>query len=150
MFPFGPNDCATENRLSRQDGSHRTMLLDAGEPHVQPLRLERQAAVIDAQTVQDGGIHVVNVNGVLDDVVAEIVRLSVADALLDAAAGHPYREAARVMIAAVILARQLALTISRPTKLSAPHNQRLIEQAAPFEIADQGVARLIHVAALIG
>src|SRR5882724_6863522 len=57
--------------LLRQDPLHRRMLLDAGEAHVQPLELDRQPPVVDAEAVQNGGVHVVDVNGVFDDVVAE-------------------------------------------------------------------------------
>ena len=56
------------------------MLFDAGEPHVEALELEGQAAVVDAQAVQDRGVEVVDVDRVLDDVVAEVVGLAVDDA----------------------------------------------------------------------
>jgi hypothetical protein len=45
------------------------VFLDAREPHVQALELEAQAAVVDAQAVQNLGVEVVDVCGVLDDVV---------------------------------------------------------------------------------
>ena len=56
----------------------------------QALELERQPLVVDAQAVQDRGVQVVDVDRVLDDVVAEVVGLAVDDARLDAAAGHPH------------------------------------------------------------
>ena len=56
------------------------MFLHAGQPHVQPLELERQPSVVDAQAVQDRRVQVVDVDRVLDDVVAEIVGLAVDDA----------------------------------------------------------------------
>ena len=64
----------------------------------------KSAGVVDAQAVQDRGVQVVDVDGVLDDVVAVVVGLAVGDAGLDAAAGQPDREAARMVVAAVILA----------------------------------------------
>src|SRR5262249_15236345 len=81
---------------------------------------------------------------------AEVVRLAIDDARLDAAAGHPDGEAARVMIAAVVVARQLALAVDRPAELAAPDHQRIVEQAALFQVGDEPVADLIDVAALGG
>ena len=45
--------------------------------------------MIDAQCMQDGGIEIVNVNRVLRDVVAIVVRLAIGRAAFDPAAGHP-------------------------------------------------------------
>src|SRR5438552_789196 len=59
-----------------------------------------QFLVIEAQAVQDGGVDVVDVGLVLDGLEAELVGGAVADAALDSAAGHPHREAIRVVIAA--------------------------------------------------
>ncbi len=90
-------------RSSREDAPDRVLLLDAGHSHIQSLRLEGQPPVVDAQAVQDRRVHGVDMHRVFDDVVAEIVGLAVADAALDAAAGHPDGEAARMVIAAVVL-----------------------------------------------
>ena len=53
------------------------------------------------------------------------------------------------MVAAVILARELALRINRAAEFSAPDltSASGIEQAAMLQILDQAVARLVHVAA---
>ena len=50
------------------------------------LETEGESFVVDAQSVQDCGIQVMNMNRVLDNVVAEVIGLSVTDARLDAAA----------------------------------------------------------------
>jgi hypothetical protein len=41
---------------------------DAGEALVKALELKREAFVIDAQQVEDGGVEVADVHGVADDV----------------------------------------------------------------------------------
>ena len=105
--------------------------------------------MVDPQAVQDRGVQVVDMHRVLDDVVAEIVGLAVDDARLDAAAGHPDREAARMMIAAVVLARQFALAVDRAAELAAPDDQRIVQQPALLQILDQRLAGLIDVAALV-
>src|SRR4051794_16685363 len=59
-------------RPSRQDRLDRVGRLDAGQALVEALVLDRQPGVVDAELVQDGGVDVADVDGVLDDVVAEL------------------------------------------------------------------------------
>ena len=88
--------------------------------------------------------------GSFDDVVGEVVGLAVDGAAFEAAAGHPHREAARMMVAAVVLRREAALRVNRAAELAAPDHERFVEHAALLEILNEPVARLIDVAALIG
>jgi hypothetical protein len=106
--------------------------------------------VIEAEQVQDRGVEVVDVDRVFDDVVAEIVGLAVDRASLGSASGHPHGEAAWMMIAAVVLFGESPLRIDRAAEFAAPDHQGFVEQAALLEILDQGVARLIDIAALAG
>ena len=106
--------------------------------------------MVEAQEVQDRGVPIAEVDGVFDDVVGEIVGLAVDRAAFDAAAAHPDGEAARMMIAAVVLLRQAALRIDRAAEFAAPDDERLVEQAALLQVLDEAVARLIDVAALVG
>ena len=87
------------------------VLLDAGQAHVEALELVGQAAVVDAEAVEDGGVQVVDVDRVANDVVAEVVGLAVGPARLDAAAGHPDGEALGVVVAAVVVLREPALAV---------------------------------------
>ena len=89
--------------------------------------------------------------GSLDDVVAEVVGLAVASmpGLMPPPASQ-IGEAARVMVAAVVVGGQLALAVDRAAELAAPDDQRVVEQAALLEVGDQGGGRLIGVAALAG
>ena len=68
-----------------------------------------QAFVVNAQQAQHRGVEVVNVDTALRDVVTEIVRLAIDETGLHAATGHPRREAARMMVAPVIVRREFAL-----------------------------------------
>src|SRR5262245_27911540 len=65
------------------------------QPEVTPLEFVRQPGVVDAQTMQDGRVQVVDVDRIACDVVTEIVRLADGNARLDAAAGQPDGKAAR-------------------------------------------------------
>src|SRR5262249_29770364 len=82
---------------------------DTGQLGVEAVGFEGQAFVVEAEQVQHGGVEVANVDRVFRDVVREVAGLAVNRARLDAAAGHPHGEAARMMVAAVVLMRQAAL-----------------------------------------
>jgi hypothetical protein len=68
--------------------------------------------------------------GILDDVVGEIVGLAVDRAALAPPPAIHMREAARVMVAAVVLSRQAALGIDRAAELAAQMMSVVIEHAA--------------------
>src|SRR2546422_899598 len=107
---------------------------------VSPLKLVRQLRVVDAETVQDGRVQVVNVDRLVDHVVAKLVRLAVRVAAPDAGAREPDGEAARMMVAAVVVGGQRSLTVDRAAELAAPDDERVVEQAALFEVREQGGA----------
>ena len=75
-------------------------LLDAGQADVEAAELVREARVVDPEAMQDRGVEVPQVDGVLRDVVAEVVGGAVLDAGLDAATGEPDGEGAAVVVAA--------------------------------------------------
>ena len=101
-----------------------------GQPMVPPLVLERQFGVVDPQAMKDRGVQVMDVDGVASDVVAEVVGRAVSDAGLDASAAQPDREAAWMVVAAVILSGQCALAVDGPAEFAAPDDQGVVEQAA--------------------
>ena len=93
------------------------------------------------QQVQHRGVQVVDVDDVLDGVVAELVGGAVGDAALDAAAGQPHREALDVVVAAVALGHR------RAAELAAPDHERVVEHAALLQVLDQGGRGLVDLAA---
>src|SRR5262245_18058773 len=96
MWPATRSTTARGRLSLCQELVDHVRFLDAGEPLVQALVAVAEAAVVVAEQVQDGGVEVADVDGVLDDVVGEVVGLAVDGAALDAAAGQPHGEAARV------------------------------------------------------
>ena len=110
--------------------------------------LESQAQMVVAEQMQDRCVKVPDVDGILDDVVAEVVRRPVDRPALDPAAAEPHREAPRMMVASVFCRGKSALRVDRAAKFAAPDHQRLVPQAAELEILDEPVARLIDVLAL--
>ena len=67
---------------------HLRFGVHAGELHVNALPLDGELAMVDAELVENGGVEVANVDGVLDDVVAEIIGLAIDGAALDTGAGE--------------------------------------------------------------
>ena len=65
--------------------------VDVGQPHVAAAEAIGQPLVVDAQEVQHRGVQVVDLDLVLDGVVAVVVGGAVDRAALDAAAGQPDR-----------------------------------------------------------
>ena len=112
--------------------------MHVGQAEVAALELVRQLLVVDAHEVQHGGVEVVDVDGVLHDVVAVVVGLAVDESRLDAAARRPQREAAAMVVAAVVVLGELALAVDGAPELAAPDDQRLVEQAALIQVFDQG------------
>src|SRR5439155_25305490 len=74
--------------------------------------------------------------------------LAIDGAALRAAARHPPREAARMVVAPVVLLRQAALRVDRPAELAAPDDQRVVEHPALLEVLEEPGAGLVHVLAL--
>ena len=122
--------------------------LHPSEPQIEPLILERESLMIDAQQMKRRGMEVSDVNRILDNVVREIVGLAVDRSTLDPAACHPHRKTPRMVIPTIILLAQSTLRVDRPTEFSTPDDQRRVEQTAILQIGDQSISRLIDVLAL--
>ena len=80
---------------------------------------------------------------VFDGVEAQFVRLAIGHARFDAAAGQPDGVAVRMMVAANLGRFELALHHGGAAKFAAPHDERFIQQAALFEVLDQGDGGLV-------
>ena len=63
--------------------------MHVGEAELTALIPVSESLVINAEQVQDRCLPIVNVDGVFDDIIAEIIRLTVGDAGFYAAANHP-------------------------------------------------------------
>ena len=87
-------------------------------------------------------------NGFVDDVVAEVISLTVRDASLYPATGHPHAVVARMMIASVTFLRKCSLRVDGASKLASPDDQRFVKHAPLLEILHQRRRGLIGVKAL--
>ena len=77
--------------------------------------------------MQDRGVQVMNVQGILRDVVSKFVGRSVDRPRFDSTTGHPNAEALRMMITTKVIGSQLALAIVGSAELAAPDDQRIIQ-----------------------
>src|SRR5262249_33627441 len=96
-----------------------------GETKIAALVVEGQLLVVDSQEVEHGCVQVVDLNRILDDVVAEVIGLAVGDPRLGPAACHPHGEIAGVMIAARG-GGDTALGKDRAAELAFPGNQGVV------------------------
>ena len=88
------------------------------------LKTVGKASVIDATQVQNGGLHIVNVDRVFSNIPTVIVGRTVDRALLNAPACHPPTEGAAKMIATIRLGG-ISLSERRAAKLGTPYDQRV-------------------------
>ena len=139
----------TNSREKSGKNSFDGFAVNVRQAEVAALKPIRELLMVDAEAVENRRVQVVDVHRVLDDVVAVVIGLAVADARFDSAAGHPNRVAATVMVATVVVLFNLALAIDRAAEFTAPNDQCVIQQTALFEVLDQRGARLVGVLALL-
>ena len=86
--------------------------------------------MINAESIENSGIEIVNVHRVFDDVVSEIVCFAIYRSSFYSSSGHPFSETFGVVVSSVIGFRERALAIDGSTEFSTPDNQRVIEHAS--------------------
>src|ERR1700726_790847 len=87
---------------SAQQTSHYFCRNDSGEFLVEPLKLEREFFMVNAEQMKKGGIEIAHVYGITNDVVAKVVRFTIRNSCLHTSSCQPHGEAARMMIATVV------------------------------------------------
>ena len=124
---------------------------DVGEAEIAAGGVEREPTVIEAEQVENGGVEIVHVHGILDGGVAEFVGLAEGKPVAHAATGEPNSEALGIMVAAVG-----ALGEWSAAELTSPPNKRILEQPARLEIGEQrgdglvGCQRVVSMGGKIG
>ena len=90
-----------------------------------------EALVIEAQAVKEGGVEVVNVDGVFDRLGAMVVSASMRMPSAEAASGHPNRESLMIVVAAVVLA-----AVGGAAEFASPEHHGVVQEAAGGEVLD--------------
>ena len=117
--------------------------MDIGQTEVAALETEGQLFVIEAEEVQNCRVDIVHVGAVGDGVEAEFVGLANHRAGLSAAAGEPHGEGVNVVVTAGGIA---VLAHRGAAEFAAPDDKGVFEQAALFEIGDEGGLGLVDLA----
>ena len=117
--------------------------MNVRQPEVTALEAIRELLMVHTKQMQDRGVEIMNVNRLIDNVVAEIVGLAVNLSAFDATTRHPHREVARVMVTAVVFLRQRPLAIYCAAKFSAPDHQSIVQHSSLLQILHQRRARAI-------
>src|SRR5579864_6812161 len=123
------------------------LALDVGQSKVSALEAICQARVIEAQTVEQGGVEIVNRNGVFHDVVADVICASHGYAWFNAAARGPHRKGAWMMVASQKFRSAARFVHRSAPELAAPNYQGRVEQSALLQVFHQSGSRLIGGAA---
>lgn len=108
--------------------------LNAGKTKVQSLKTVTELFMVDPHEVHDRRVKISNMDGILGDVVAEIVGRSVRRAGLHAATSHPDCVTPRMMIPPALGTVPFALASNSTPKFAAPNDQRIIEQPPLLEV----------------
>src|SRR5437762_10124401 len=117
---------------------------NVGEAEIAALEAIGQFGVIESEEMQECGVKVVNVDLVFDDVESEFVGLAEADAGFETATGHPHSKGLRMMVAAKLATDvRVALDHRCASKLAAPEDDGVVQEAALLEIFDEGGGALI-------
>ncbi len=107
---------------------------DADEGVVEAAEEVRQFRWIQPEQVKHGRVHVFDMEGVVHRAAADFVGRADGDAAFDSAAGHPGGEAVAVVIAP---AARCVFRGRLTSKFAAPDDQRVLQQAAFFQVLDQ-------------
>ena len=94
--------------------------------------------VFQAEQPQDGGMQIMHVETVLHRVQPEVVGGTDGLSTLNAATGHPHREAGGIVISSVAL-----FAHGGATELAAPDHEGFFEQAAGVKVSEQACDRQI-------
>lgn len=113
--------------------------VDVGEASLEPVVIKGQPLVVEAKQVQDRGVQIVDGGDVLLRLPAKQIRCTECVTSLDASAGKPSGEAVGIVVAAA----GPFLKSGHAAKLGAPDDQRILEQAALFQVAQQGRSGLV-------
>ena len=114
------------------------------QPHVASTEPIGQSFVVHSEEVEHCRVEVVDLDLVLDGMVAIVVGRAEDGAAFDAAAGQPDGESVRVVIAAVG-----ALGHRRAAELATPDHESRFQQTPGFQVAKQGGDRLVDGAGIV-
>ena len=120
------------------------MPVHVGETALDAVVVEGEAFVVETEEVEDGGVEVVRGDGVVRGLESKLIGGAVAHAAFHSGTGKPSGEAVRIMVAPV----GAGLKHWHAAELGGEHYERVFQQAALFQIAQQAGDGLVEDAAV--
>lgn len=118
---------------SREDALHNLATLQAREPNATTAADHGEVFVIEAKQVQDRGMQITEMNRTLHDRAAVVICFAVRVTGLHTAASHPEGERSVLMPGLIFVLPGLE---TRPSKLTTPNDERVIEKTALIQIIE--------------
>lgn len=115
------------------------MAVDVGEAEVTAFVFVGEFLVFDAEEVKGGGVEVVDVEGVFCRGEAKGIGLAVGDSSFNSTTGHEHGSGLSVVVATGALGHGSA------TEFTAPDDEGVVEEAALFQILDEGGGALVDI-----
>jgi len=100
--------------------------------------------------MQNRRVEVVDVNGILGDVITQFIGCAVSESTFETTAREPHGECVGVMVAAEELGVVASFVHRRAPELATPDHQSGIEQSALFQVSNQRRSRLVRLPAECG
>jgi len=113
--------------------------MNIGEPNIAAAEAVSKLFVIDAHQVKNGGMKIMDFQGVLLRLVTPLISSPIHRARLDPGSCHPERESELIMIPAIASLRK-----GSPPELSRPENESIIQHASRLQILEQARDGLVH------
>lgn len=108
-----------------------------GQSPLDAVVIESEAAVVDSQEMQDGGMEVVPVNTLVDGFPADIVRAAVGHAATQSSPGEPHREPVLVVVPSCSERARARLGKGCAAELGREQDQRVVQQATLPQVTEQ-------------
>lgn len=96
--------------------------IDIRQPKIATCVSIRQSLMIDAKQMQQGGVQVMHVNGILNRGITKIVRRPKGQTTSHTSASHPNRERLGVMVSSIAVLRKRS-----PAKFGPPKDKRILQ-----------------------
>lgn len=118
------------------------MAVDISQAAVDAVMPEGESSMVDAEEVEKGGVHIVDLGGVfaVQRFVPPWVTFSMGDSAFDSPATEPVGEDIGVVVASF----EAVLRGRHSTKLRGPENEGILEETALFEVLDEGGCTARH------
>src|SRR5690606_1584756 len=100
--------------------------------------------------MKHGSMEIMNMNRILDDVIAEVIGFPIDNTWFDTSSCHPNRKAFGMVVSAVIVHSHMPLTVIGPAEFSSPNHQGFVKKASLFQVCNQGSGCLVYILGLSG